>query len=323
MAMTPSLRTLLTGIIDYAGLFPPAKLSLEQAIRNYARYRQEDEGWMLGRFVIPARRLAELGPFQDELFSAGPPLALSILGPGDPSWAECRRELDETLRSLKTFRQRHGGRTVTDVLEMKVPKDLVEASDPRATARGLTNVAAVIEAAGCSDLTVFFEFGFDEGEESVATVLDALALANRGASRRAGFKLRCGGLEASAFPTAAQIALVIRHAVLNRVPWKATAGLHHPLPHLDAGVGTKMHGFVNVFAAGVLGYARHVEPSMLVRLLQDEDPAHFRFDDSGFRHGVLHATTAEIAAARQEGVLSFGTCSFEEPRDDLRALGWL
>jgi hypothetical protein len=46
---------LLTGLIDYAGLFPPAKLSLDQAIRNYAAYRQCPERWMLGKFVIPPR----------------------------------------------------------------------------------------------------------------------------------------------------------------------------------------------------------------------------------------------------------------------------
>src|SRR5438445_13553439 len=62
-AMRRSLRALLEGVIDYAGLFPPAKLPMEQAIRNYARYRREQEGWMLGRFLCPASRLAELAPF--------------------------------------------------------------------------------------------------------------------------------------------------------------------------------------------------------------------------------------------------------------------
>ena len=33
----PSVRAFLAGIIDYAGLFPPAKLPLEKAIRNSVR----------------------------------------------------------------------------------------------------------------------------------------------------------------------------------------------------------------------------------------------------------------------------------------------
>ena len=59
--MNASLRALLSGVVDYAGLFPPAGLPLDQAIRNYARYRQGSDAWMLGRFVIPAARLAEFG----------------------------------------------------------------------------------------------------------------------------------------------------------------------------------------------------------------------------------------------------------------------
>src|SRR5271156_4630318 len=55
--MNASLRALISGAIDYAGLFTPTGLPLDQAIRNYARYRQEDDAWMLGRFVISAARL--------------------------------------------------------------------------------------------------------------------------------------------------------------------------------------------------------------------------------------------------------------------------
>src|SRR4051812_41630301 len=66
--MTFGLRTLLAGIIDYAGIFPPARLPLEQAIRNYARYRQGPASWMLGRFVCPAAQLTPLAPLIDELF---------------------------------------------------------------------------------------------------------------------------------------------------------------------------------------------------------------------------------------------------------------
>src|SRR5579871_4947635 len=78
--MSASLRALLAGVIDYAGLFPPAKLPLDRAVRHYARYRTEPEGWMLGRFVCPASRLMELAPYHDELFRDGPPVLLAALG---------------------------------------------------------------------------------------------------------------------------------------------------------------------------------------------------------------------------------------------------
>jgi hypothetical protein len=187
----------------------------------------------------------------------------------------------------------------------------------------LNDIRAVMEGAGFPDLALFVECGFADGERAVATVLEAIGIYNRDVSSRAGFKLRCGGLEASAFPTAEQIAFVIQSAVLHDVPLKATAGLHHPIRRFDSSVQATMHGFINVFAAGVLGYAQRIEPSTLVRLLHDEDPGHFVFDDSGLRWGSLHATTQQITAARRQAVLSFGSCSFDEPRDDLRALGWL
>jgi hypothetical protein len=48
-----SLRVLLANLIDYAGLFPPAALPMEEAVRNYARYREGEHAWMLGKFVVP------------------------------------------------------------------------------------------------------------------------------------------------------------------------------------------------------------------------------------------------------------------------------
>jgi hypothetical protein len=55
-----SLRALLEGLIDYAGLFPPAALSMQDAVRNYARYRDEEYAWALGRFIVPADRAHEV-----------------------------------------------------------------------------------------------------------------------------------------------------------------------------------------------------------------------------------------------------------------------
>src|SRR5262249_51270542 len=100
--MHASLRALLAGVIDYAGLFPPAKLPLDQAVRNYARYRTEPESWMLGRFVCPAARLAEFAPFHDELFAHGPPFVFSALGQGGKDVAEFLVNLRADLEAVET-----------------------------------------------------------------------------------------------------------------------------------------------------------------------------------------------------------------------------
>ncbi len=38
--MSQAIHTLMTGLIDYAGLFPPAGLPMREAVGNYAKYRQ-------------------------------------------------------------------------------------------------------------------------------------------------------------------------------------------------------------------------------------------------------------------------------------------
>ena len=51
--MKTSLSVFQDRLIDYAGLFPPANLSLEAAINNYRNYINSDDSWMLGPFVLP------------------------------------------------------------------------------------------------------------------------------------------------------------------------------------------------------------------------------------------------------------------------------
>jgi hypothetical protein len=304
--MKASLRALLTGLIDYAGIFPPAKLPLPEALRNYLRYRDEPEAWMLGRFVCPAARLAELAGFQEEI-PTDRPLVCAALGRGGDD-STFLAGLDADLTDIATCRAAQAGRVTVDVLELRLPR-----ADPAGLLR---------EVAGRSkamDLTLFFEVPVDR--EPLPRVLDQVRQASFACP--AGYKLRAGGLEASAFPTSDDVAFALAACLGEGLPFKATAGLHHPFPRFDPAVGTRMHGFINVFTAGVLTLARCLDAARAREILDDEGPEHFHFDDAGLRWQNLEASTGAIAHARQHAVVSFGSCSFDEPRDDLRALGWL
>ena len=309
--MFASLRTLLTGIIDYAGLFPPAKLSLDQAIRHYADYRRQSNAWMLGRFVIPAARLEDLAPYQEELFRSKTPFSFSILSRGGGSLTEFLTNLRDDLRDLGAFRKLHGDRVKVDVIETRLPPELL---NPAETESALS-LFKTLQVFPVVDL-----FPFCEAPGHVEDLLEQLS---RMPGERIGFKLRCGGLDAAAFPASQQIALALRKCLDASVPFKATAGLHHPLPRYDEGAKARMHGFVNVFLAGVLAHARNLDAEQIAELLDDTDPSHFKFTEKTVSWRRHRATTAEIQAARQEFVLSFGSCSFEEPCADLRSLGWL
>ncbi len=145
--------------------------------------------------------------------------------------------------------------------------------------------------------------------------------------RRAGCfaKLRTGGVTAEAIPAVADVAAFILASADHRLPFKATAGLHHPVraahPLTDAADAPRgvMHGFLNVFLAAAFAWHgdRDLEP-----VLAETDPAAFRFDDRAhWRDRSLDA--ARVRDARRQFAHSFGSCSFDEPVRDLEALGLL
>ena len=78
-----------------------------------------------------------------------------------------------------------------------------------------------------------------------------------------------------------------------------------------------------VFVAGVLANARGLPESEIRQILEDERSDSFRFGPEHLQWRDVAASIDEIAHARREWIISFGSCSFDEPRDDLRALGLL
>ena len=73
--MQAPVQEFLANIIDYAGLFPPAKLPMEEAFANYLRYRSGAMSWMLSRFICPARRLEEVQVLSRNLPEGAPQAA--------------------------------------------------------------------------------------------------------------------------------------------------------------------------------------------------------------------------------------------------------
>jgi hypothetical protein len=265
---------------------------------------------MLGRFVIPAARLAKLSGYLTELFAAGPPLGLAVLGRSADSVAGWAAAVAADVEAISAFQKMHGSRASIDAFEVRLPPDATDAD------KVSDCVAAVTHH--LPDLDAFFEAAA-QGEDHpslAAAVVEGIA---RGAG---GFKLRCGGATAAAFPSAQRVAAAFAMCHDEYLSIKLTAGLHHPLPRTDPATGARMHGFVNMLLAGVFTSTERADDRTTVALLEDADPSHFQFGD-GIAWGGLSATPEEVAAERRSFVLSFGSCSFDEPREDLRALGWL
>ncbi len=306
--MTNSLKIFLSQIVDYAGMYPPANLPLEEAFGNFVLYQQAEEAWMLSRFIIPAKRLEELPRFYGSL-------SFSMLGRGGKDAGEFLENLKLDIYDIQAFREMHGVDAHADMFEVALPAS--ELNDVE-RAHDLVNSAA--EVLNKNGLTVFFETPSGEGWQMRADKL--MRFLKKFKDRHIGFKLRTGGVVADAFPSTEQVAWAIASVRDAGVPMKCTAGLHHPVRHFNEGVQTKMHGFLNVFCAGVLAVTNYLSIDQIQDILEDEDPASFVFDESGFEWKDLRVVTADILHARQQ-FASFGSCSFDEPREDLRALGLL
>lgn len=311
-----ALRALLAEIIDYAGLFPPALLPLDDAIRRFARYRQAPEAWMLARFVIPARRLDDLDAHAD-LLADGLPFRFSLLGTGGDGPGAFLDALDADLAAIRRFRNRHDANVQTDVMEVRLPAVL--SPDVEAFDRFFDTVGTQEPA-----LDVFFEVPFDDRlHDTAPAALAAMAAFNDGHERTLGLKMRTGGLGAAAHPAPERVAYLVTACRDAGVRFKATAGLHHPFRHFNDGVQARMHGFLNLFGGAVLADVHGLDAAALADILRDEDAGHFRFDDEGFAWREFTASPGDVRRVRETLAISFGSCSFDEPREDLQALGLL
>ncbi|MDX1672391.1 MAG: hypothetical protein R3211_08610 [Balneolaceae bacterium] len=320
--MHESFNIFMKEIIDYAGLFPPAGLPLDQALGNYSRYRKGPYRWMLSRFIIPVGKLPELDSYRETLLAEGEPYRFSLLGAKTKSISQFMDELDNVVSHAEEFHKTHGPDVTTEVLEIKLPSGEQVAGDPELLSELLTGTAEKMNGSDRLPGMVFLETPMGSAwREELDTVLPTIGRFNRQHDHPiVGFKLRCGGTEAAHFPTPEQVAVAINRARDNDLLLKCTAGLHHPVRFYSGEVEAKMHGFLNVFGGGMLSHLHRFDDRLLVDILSDEEAGNFNFSANSFRWKDYELHLRDIAKLRDTSMLSFGSCSFEEPVEDLKAL---
>jgi hypothetical protein len=300
-----SFQALLTRSIDYAGMFPPSSLPLESALRNQAQYVRSDDAWMLNTFVLPVDQFdsaKQLLPQFDPLH----PLRVSALGPKTENSAAFRDAFEETEEAIRLLARHNVDLVSVNQLEMWLPQDVDSST--------LNEARSII-----GDLPVFWEASAERAQGTIAL----LAELNSGMDEPTfGFKLRTGGVISDAFPTSAQIARALVVPATHQVPTKFTAGLHHPLRQYREEVQTRMHGFLNVLGAAILAAEHKWDEKQTAAMLEDENPKSFSFDDEFFAWREWKIDLKRLEN-RRKFVTSFGSCSFDEPREDLRALNLL
>lgn len=292
-----ALRILLSEIVDYAGLFPPSGVAMDVAVQNYADYLQSEHAWMLGRFIVPITRLGEFAE-QAKPFWARKEAKLwhvSVLA---------GEELYETIWDIQNFNQTYAGKAVVDTLELKA-----------VTAAEITATKEIL----ASSVTTYFEIPLSSALPEQISVL---------ATMRARAKIRTGGVVQDAFPPIDEMIKFLRVCIAANVPFKATAGLHHPLRSVrrltyepDSPTGT-MHGFLNLFLSAAF-LRQNLKNTFVHKLMADKDPANFKFDDDGANWNENRVDLQTLRLIRERNSISFGSCSFVEPIEDLQKLGFL
>lgn len=289
-----ALGALLHGLVDYAGLFPPASLSMGDAVARFAAYAAGPERAMLGRFVLPAAKL-------DDCARALRDLDPALLPTAAAPWRLSALASVGDAAAITAFDARDGERLRVDTIEAK-------AETPEA-------IGALADSFG-EQFRTYVEIPVRDDPAALIRAIGAAGL-------RA--KVRTGGVTADAFPAPAEVLRFLAACVRERVPFKATAGLHHPLrgeyaltyaPEAPRGT---MFGFLNIFLTAALLDAG-VAPDAAAPLLEERDGASLRVDGSGIAWRGLRLTTAQLAQTRALIADSFGSCSFEEPVQDLTSL---
>lgn len=300
-----ALRAAFGGLIDYAGLFPPAKLGMEAAVAEYAAARGGPHAWMLGRFIVPELRIAEL------LRCTQAPMALAVIvdtGEDSRSW------FGAVQASLRRIADRKSSGASVEALEVLLPRLLAQRETYDAP---IGQYSAAAAQSGLADLPSYIELPQDE--RWGALMPGALAAMRRHRHRA---KLRCGGLTAASFPPAHDIASFLRAAAGEAVAFKATAGLHHPVRGYNEASGFVMHGFLNLLTACALAHQGAGEDAVIAAI-EDDDPEHFAIGSDGLRWRASAIGEDALRETRAAGLNSYGSCSFSEPVADLAAMGVL
>lgn len=291
----PSTTALLAGVVDYAGLFPPAGLSMADAVAEYGRARRGPSAWMLGRFVVPAARLAD--------FAAALLLRPAAELAGEP-WAVSAIVRDGSTNDVAAITEFNG----------LAPSQGARVDSVEAKPQALDGIDWLADTCGAIG-EVYVELAPD-GD------LDA-ALA-RVAGRGLRAKIRTGGVTAEAFPAPAAIIGFIAAAVRHGVVFKATAGLHHALrgayrlTYASDAASAPMYGYLNVLlaTAALQAGASAADAEMLLTLA---DPAALVLHDGTVTWGGHEFTVSQLHATRAR-LVSFGSCSFTEPAGEFDAL---
>ncbi len=298
---TGALRALLANLIDYAGLFPPAALQLPDVVRNYAQYFEHSDAWMLARLIIPTSKLDEFERAARDLLpndDDSEPWCISAL-----IKSTAPADLDPAIECIQAFNMKHAssdnGLAVVETIELKAE-----------SASQIDHALDIIP----DEVFPFFEIASDADPRGMIAALTG---------SEAGAKVRTGGVTPDLYPSTKNVARFIQTCAAANIPFKATAGLHHPLYHRNEAVPADEFGFLNMFIAACAAKLTDIHTAQIGELLTETTIDAFTFTDEAITWRDITLPADAVDDCRNTFAVSFGSCSFDEPREDLRRLNLL
>ena len=282
-----AIDTLLAGLIDYAGLYPPASLHMGSAVRNYLNYRQGKYAPFLGRFVADLNRLTEL---RQAAGGSIHEMKLSVIGSATSSWDSLLRLLEDgfTIEMVEIKSDQPADiERISKLVPQGIPAYFEVPLSPQSS--------EALEAVSGAGARVKVRMGGVVPEafpspDAVTGMLQALA------RRHLPFKATAG----------------LHHAIRS---------LHLFTYDPDSSCGV-MHGFFNLCCAAALLHSGG-EAEEARRALEEQNGEAWRVTPDAIGWRSLRWTADQLRAVREQFLTSFGSCSFDEPIRELEGLGWL
>jgi hypothetical protein len=282
-----AIESVLRGLIDYAGLYPPASLDMRTALCSYLGHAKSKYAAVLGRFIVDLNRIPELRTIAGDSLHD---LKLSVIGPASADWDNLPLLTDDGVS--------------IEAIEIKTDQ-------PMEIERITAHLPLGIEA--------YFEIPL---QANTPAALDDLSTAGARAKLRMGGVVADAFPSAEAIAQMLSAFSMRRVPFKATAGLHYTIRSRHPFTYApDSPTGT-MHGFVNLVCAAALIHFGGDEDEARI-LLNEEDATAWSISPDTIGWRSFQWCTEQLSEVRQRFFISFGSCSFVEPMHGLEALGWL
>ncbi len=323
MAGYNSQKALLAHIIDYAGTFPPASLTLEKTLERAATFRKDGtHPWLMAKTALNMADLKKLSPsLLYDHKADGASWVFTALGsqPPEEKLDSVLQTIDWDTREIVRWNERMRSSSLHQLVvgyETKLPLSLLDAGGETQMRTFVHTVLDRFNETSRGELSLFLELPLS-GEWLSRTNFFTDSLASwiekqENEVRVPAIKLRTGG---NLVPTMEQVAEILIAVCSRTLRFKATQGLHEAFTH------NKSLGFINLFASLTflqsLGLEKFSKMSLLT-CLSEEKGSQFIFGKSHFKWQDFSLDTNAIESARRRHGGCFGSCSVDEPDESLK-----